>query len=45
MTQLLSLALSLGFVLFFASVAMVVAMIAYAVWDEITNRHDRGSDD
>ena len=45
MTLLLSLALSLGFVLFFASVVMVVAMIAYAVWDEITNRHDRGSDD
>ena len=45
MTQILSLAISLGFVLFFASVAMVVAMIAYAVWDEITNRHNRGSDD
>jgi hypothetical protein len=27
-------------VLFFASVAMVVAMIAYAVWDEITNRNN-----
>jgi hypothetical protein len=35
MTQLLTLALSLGFVLFFASVAVVVAMIAYVVYDEV----------
>jgi apolipoprotein N-acyltransferase len=37
MTQLINLALSLGFVLVFASVAMVVALIAYVVYDEIKN--------